>query len=109
MMPKLGTLKKTDQKYLANFEMCYWRRVEISWTNHVRSEEVLPRVKEDRNILHTIRRTKANWIGHILHINYLLKNVIAGKIEGEAEVIGKREGRRTQLLDDLKERKDTEN
>jgi len=29
-------------------------------TNHVRNEEVLPRVKEERNILQTIKRGKAN-------------------------------------------------
>ena len=37
----------------------------ISWTDHVRNEEVLLRVKE-RNILDEIRKRKANWIGHIL-------------------------------------------
>jgi hypothetical protein len=37
----------------------------ISWTDHVRKEEVLQRVKEERNILHTIKRGKVNWIGHI--------------------------------------------
>jgi len=40
--------------------------MEISCTDHVRYEEVLQRVREDRNILHTITRRKANWIGHIL-------------------------------------------
>jgi hypothetical protein len=35
------TLWKVDQKYIGSFEMC-WRRMEkISWTNHVRNEEVL--------------------------------------------------------------------
>jgi len=38
----------------------------ISWTNHVRNEEVLLTVKEKRNILHEIRKRKANRIGHIL-------------------------------------------
>jgi len=38
----------------------------ISWTDHVRNEEVLFRVNEHRNILHEIRKRKANWIGHIL-------------------------------------------
>ena len=33
---------------------------EISWTDHVRSEEVLLRVNEQRNILHEIRKRKAN-------------------------------------------------
>ena len=37
----------------------------------MRNEEVLLRVKEDRNIIHTIKRRKADWIGHILHRNCL--------------------------------------
>jgi hypothetical protein len=37
-----------------------WR----SWTDRVNNETVLHRVNEERNILHTIRRRKANWIGH---------------------------------------------
>jgi hypothetical protein len=32
-------------------------------------------VKEERNIVHTIKRRKANWIGHILRRNCLLKHV----------------------------------
>ena len=54
----------------------------ISWTDRVRNEEVLLRVKEQRNILHEIRKRKANWIGHILRRNCLLKQVIEGKIKG---------------------------
>jgi len=48
----------------------------ISWTDHVRNEEVLLRVNEQRNILQEIRNRKANWIGHILRRNCLLKQVI---------------------------------
>ena len=55
----------------------------ISWTDHVRNEEVLLRVNGQRNILYEIRKRKANWIGHILRINCLLKQVIKGKIKGE--------------------------
>ena len=55
----------------------------ISWTDHVRNEDVLLRVNEQRNILYEIRKRKANWIGHILHRNCLLKHVIEGKIRGE--------------------------
>jgi hypothetical protein len=44
--------------------------------------EVLHIVKEERNIIPTIKRRKANWIGHILRRNCLLKHVIEGKIEG---------------------------
>ena len=32
----------------------------ISWTDRVRNEEVLHRVKEERNIIHTIKRKKAD-------------------------------------------------
>jgi hypothetical protein len=47
----------------------------ISWTEHVRSEEVLLRVKEQRTIVHEISKQKANWIGHILRRNCLLRQV----------------------------------
>jgi hypothetical protein len=79
--------------------------MEISWTNHVRNEKVLLRVKEQRNILHEISKRKANWIGHILRTNCLLQQVIEGKIEGGIEVTGRRGRRRRKLLDDLKERR----
>ena len=49
----------------------------------MRNEEVLLRVKEQRNILHEIPKRKANWIGHILRRNCLLQRVIEGKIKGE--------------------------
>jgi hypothetical protein len=71
----------------------------------VRKEEVLLRVKEQRNILHEINKKKANWIGHILHRNCLLQRVIEGKIKGRIEVTGRRGRRRRTLLDDLKERR----
>ena len=84
------TLRAADQKHLESFEMWCWRRMEkISWTNHVRNEEV----NEKRNIVHEIRKRKANWIGHILRRNCLLKQVIEGKIKGEMEVT-RRGGRR---------------
>jgi hypothetical protein len=51
------TLQAVDQKQLESFEMWCWRRMEkISWTDRVRNEEVLLRVKEQRNILHEISK-----------------------------------------------------
>jgi hypothetical protein len=65
--------RKVVQKYLKSFRMWYRRRVEkISRTNRVRNEEVLYGVKEERNILYTVKLRKANWIGHSLHRNCLL-------------------------------------
>jgi hypothetical protein len=78
---------------------------ENSRTDHVRNEEVLLRVKEQRNILHEISKRTANWIGHILCRNCLLQQVIEGKIKGGIEVRGRRERRRRKILDDLKERR----
>ena len=75
----------------------------ISWTDHVRNEDVLLRVKEQRNILHEICKQKANWIGHILCQNCLLQRVTEGKIQGEIEVTGGQGRRGRKLLDDLKE------
>jgi len=100
------TLRAMDQKHQGSFEMCCWRRMEkISWTARVRNEEVLLRVKEQRNILHEIRKRQANWIGHILRRNCLLQRVIEGKIKGGKEVTRRRGRRRGKLLDDLKERR----
>jgi hypothetical protein len=77
----------------------------ISWTDHVRNEDVLLRVKEQRNILHEILKWKANWIGHILRRNCLLQQVTEGKIQGGIEVTGRQGRRHMKLLDDLKERR----
>jgi hypothetical protein len=55
MVRKLG-LWKLDQKFLESFEMWWWRRMEkISWTDCINDEAVLRRLKEERNILQTIR------------------------------------------------------
>jgi len=50
---EIWTLRAVEQKHLESFEMWCWRRMEkISWTDHVRKEDVLLRIKEQRNILH---------------------------------------------------------
>jgi len=66
---------------------------------------VLLRINEQRNILHEIRKRNANWIGHIVCRNCLLKQVIEGKIKGEMEVARRRGRRGKELLDDLKDRR----
>jgi hypothetical protein len=71
----------------------------------VRNEEVLLRAKEQRKILHEIRKRKANGIGHILRRNSLLQRFIEGKIQGGIEVTGRQGRRRRKLLDDLKVRR----
>jgi hypothetical protein len=88
--------------------MWCWRRMEkISWTDHVRNEEVLIRVKEQRNILHEISKRKANLIDYILRRNCLQQKVIEGKIKGGIEVTARRGRSRRKLPDGLKERRES--
>jgi hypothetical protein len=78
----------------------------IGWTDRMRTEGVLYRVERGRNVVHTIKRRKAYWIGHILHENCLLvKHVIDGKTGRRIEVMGRLGRRRTQLLDGIKEKR----
>jgi hypothetical protein len=87
---------KVNQKYLKIFGNCAG---EEQLDHRVRNEEVLYRVKEDRNILHTctVNERKVNWIGYNLRRKHI--------IEGQIEVTGRQGKRCNHLLEDLKERK----
>jgi hypothetical protein len=75
------------EKYLESFEKCCWRKMEkICWSDHLKYKDVLQRVKEDRNILQTIKRRKADWISNISRGNCTLKHVIKGNIEERVEM-----------------------
>jgi hypothetical protein len=75
-----GTLESRSE-ISGSFEMwCWRRRGKIFWTDHVRNEEV-----EERNIPQTIKGKKANWIGHILHRNCLLKHAVERKVDRRSE------------------------
>jgi hypothetical protein len=66
------TLRKIDQKHSGRIKM-WWRKMEtIGWVDRVENE-VLLRVKKERNVPHTTKRRKANWIGPILRKNCFLK------------------------------------
>jgi hypothetical protein len=72
----------------------------IIWADRVKNEEILQRVQEERNILQTIKRREANWIGHILSRNCLVKHVLEGEVK-----VASRQGRRSKLLlCDIKEK-----
>jgi hypothetical protein len=67
------------------------------------------RVKEERNVLWTIKTRKNNWIDYILRRNCLLRQVIEARIEGRLEMMGRRGRRRKQFLGDLNQREDNVN
>jgi hypothetical protein len=50
------------------------------------------------------KKIEANFIGHIFHMNCLLKRIIEGKMEGGIEMSGRQGRRLTQLVDILKEK-----
>jgi len=77
---EIQTLGTVEQKYLESFEIWCWRRMEISWTKHVRNA-VLHRVKMERNIIQTIKGKKTNGIGHIWRRNCLRIHIFDGKIQ----------------------------
>jgi len=98
---KLETFGKVDHKYPVSFEMwCSRRMAKISWTDRARNEEVLNGVKVERNVLHTVKRRKANWIRYILCKNCLLEHVSEGKIEENR----RRARKSRQVLGDLKDK-----
>ena len=63
---------------------------EIRWTDRVKNEELLHRIKEGRNMIHTLKRRKVNWIDHILCGNCLAKRIIEEKMGGKVKVTGRR-------------------
>lgn len=57
--------------------------------------------RKRKNVRHTIKRSKANWIGNILYTNCRLKQIAEEKVQGT-----KRPGRRRkQLVSDVKEKR----
>jgi len=103
MALKNWTIREASHKNLESYEMWRCRRMEISWTDHLRNGEVLHRGKEKRNILQTVERMEASWTGHIWRRNCLLRQVTEGKIEGRIEVTGRGGRRGKQLVDGLEE------
>jgi hypothetical protein len=79
---QISVVLRVDLKYLGSSEMwCMTRMEKISWTHRVRKKKYYTGSRGERNIVETIKRRKANWIGHILCKICLLKNVILGRIE----------------------------
>jgi hypothetical protein len=55
----------------------------------VRNEEMLQRVKQERNIMRIKSGRKGNWTGDIPRRNCLLRHVNEGKIGGMIQVMGR--------------------
>ena len=99
----LYTLRKECIKRIQAFEMWIWCKMEkISWTAHVSNEEISSLVQKQRSLVHVIKQRQANWIGHVLRHDCLLKTVLEGKMD-EKRTRGKP---RRKMLDLLMEQED---
>ncbi|CAH2241180.1 jg3246 [Pararge aegeria aegeria] len=83
------TIKEDLRKRIEAFEMWTFRRMlAISWTLKVSNEEVLRRVNQRRELLHTIKIRKVAYLGHVLrHERYeLLQLIMMGRVAGRRGV-----------------------
>ena len=71
----------------------------ISSRDKISNEEMLKRVDENICLMKTVYKRKKNWIGHVLSGNWLLKDVLDGRMMGK-----RMRGRpRIGMLDELME------
>jgi len=101
MAQKRGHLEKKTSNIQA-FEILSDARWKRSAGKHVSNEEVLCLVQEHRSLMQVIKQRQANWIGHVLRHDCLLKTVQEGKMEGKRP----RGKPRRKMLDLLMEQED---
>ena len=93
------TLRELGWKYLENFEMWCWKRMEnIKWPEKVTNEQVLDRIGDKKTLLNTILRRKANFIGRIQRCHWRTddgsersrkkKNTASRWFEKEKKILG---------------------
>lgn len=79
------TLNKKLIKKIEACEMWLYRRVlRISWTEHTTNEEVLKRMKKDKELVKIVKVRKLQYLGHIMRNESkysLLQLIIQGKID----------------------------
>ena len=75
---KLGSVLQGGSNMTGTSAACLHTNQSRSYLNHL-----VHRVKEERNILHSLKIRKDNWIGigHVLRRNCILKHVFEGKLE----------------------------
>lgn len=79
------TLTQSTSKKLEAFEMwCYRRMLKIPWIDKIRNEEVLERLKKEREVLATVKKRKLEYFGHVMRGEKyeIIKLILQGQIEG---------------------------
>ena len=79
------TINKTDSKKITAFEMkCYRKILKISWTEKIRTEEVLSRICiKAPTLLQTVRKLKLRYFGHIKRHETLEKHILEARADGK--------------------------
>lgn len=83
------TINKISMKKLQSFEMWIFRRaLRISWTKKIANEEVLRRVKRERELVNVIKARKLEYLGHIMRGERygILRLIMEGKIAGKRSI-----------------------
>ena len=63
------------------FEMWVWRKIQrISWQSHMKSDTVLERIGENRNIMQLIMSRKLTFFGHMIRRNNLHRVILEGRM-----------------------------
>lgn len=80
------TLTEATCRRVEAFEALWIMRriLKVGWTEHVTNEEVLRRMKTERELMRTIKIRKLAYLGHVMRNEKysLLQLVLQGKIEG---------------------------
>ena len=94
------TLSKDLRCSIEAFEMqCYRRSMKISYTEHVRNEEVLERVDHNRKLLAMVKTRKLKYFGHISRHASLENDIMLETMPG----LRRQGGRCKQWIDALTE------
>lgn len=83
------TLKKDISNRIEAFEMWTYRRIlKISWVDRVTNDEVLRKMKKEKEVLNTIKIRKLQYLGHVMRGEkyVLLQIIIQGKIVGKRSI-----------------------
>ena len=97
-----GHLTKLELMYLESVKIWWLRKLKkIKWSKKISNEEVFEHVEEKRTLLNNIVRRKSNWTAQIFRSNFVLRDAIERQIT-VVKGIGRR---KTQLLDDVRNRR----
>src|SRR6266516_2654073 len=78
------TMLTAEINKLIAFKMWLWKRLEtISWKKRISNHKVLTMINDNSYLIRTINQSKNNWMGRVLRVDRLLKNVVEGRMLGK--------------------------